>query len=150
MRSVSGLVQTSMSLMHCRFLRIPSSTSPDGGKNFLLEKAACRAGPSGDPDGILSVSGADGTAGELRPDLLLNPESDRSGFTLITDQQSWLHTSESLDDLIWTSGSSGRVPALLVWGVTEDLRPVPLIRRPPCLCFFTPSSEEPESSELPS
>lgn len=112
-----------MSLMHCRFLRIPSSTSPEGGKNFLLEKAAWTAGLSGDPDGILlqdgpaawrSVSGADGTAGELRPDLLLNPESDRSGFAHITDQQSWLQTSESLDDLIWTSGSSGRVPALLI------------------------------------
>lgn len=98
-----------MSLTHCRFLRIPSSTSPDGGKNFLLEKAVCRAGLSGDPDGIRSVSGADGTAGELRPDLLLNPESDRSGFAHMTDQQSGIHASESLDDLIWTS-----VPALLV------------------------------------
>lgn len=155
--------------MHCRFLCMPSS--PDGGKNFLFENAAWKAGLSGDPLWILlpawrHASVPDGTAGEFREDLVLNPESERSAFTpvkaLQRGQKPWVgvSSSESLDDRIWTStrrrsAASVRVTSLLVSlradeGLRANLRPVPFIRNPPCLCFFEPLAEEPESSELPS
>lgn len=106
-------LSTSISLMHGRLRCIPSSASPEGGKNFLLENAPWKEGLSGDlglsiddPNWILLedlsvVSVPDGTAGELREDLVLNPESDSSTFKRVTALRGEQKPgSESLDDLI--------------------------------------------------
>lgn len=104
-------LSTSMSLMHGRLRCIPSSVSPEGGKNFRLENAAWKEEQSGDLDAddpnwtlsedLSTVSVPDGSAGELREDLVLNPESDRSTFKRVTGLQGEQKLgSVSLDDLI--------------------------------------------------